>query len=157
MAHYPPRATASLPGILFGWVGILRRTVARKSRADARDATRRTLERAEVASFCRNVLAPTLEDLKREWERVGRRVSIYRDASVFHLTVWHERVVEFDYSIRACRKKRSRWKYGLFHAAAAPYYVETSKVYTLAEIRRTNRDKLARQIVEQYRRAVLSR
>lgn len=117
-------------------------------------AARRAHERREVAAFCAKVVSPALEDLKQEWERLGRSVSVCRDASIFHITVWHDRLVEFEYSVAACRRRRARQRVDRVHPEAITYTVEPKRVYTLSEIRRTDRHKFARQIAEQYRRGL---
>lgn len=142
---------------MFHWAQVLRRAVQSKHRADGRQASRRSQERAEVAAFCGKVVVPALQELQQEWERLGRRVSVCRDATIFHITVWHDRMVEFHYTIAACRRKRRFRRYGYVHPEATTYQVEAQRVYALSEIRRTGRHTFAKQIAEQYRQSMLTR
>lgn len=141
---------------MFQWTTLLRRAVLNKQHATQRRAVRRAEERREVAAFCSKVVTPALHDLQAEWERLGRRVSVCRDATIFHVTVWHDRMVEFQYSIAACRRKR-RQRIGYVHPEATRYKVDVQRVYELSDIRRTDRHKFAKQVAAQYRHSLLSR
>lgn len=142
---------------MFSLADRLRRAVLSKRRAEEERTSLKEREQREVAEFCANVIAPTLEEMKREWEQLGRKVSLYQDATIFHVTVWHERIMEFDYSIEACRRKRRSRRYGFVHPEAMTYKVESRRVYSVREIRRTDRKKFAKQLAEQYRQSLLSR
>lgn len=133
------------------WVGNARARVGEwRSR-------RRSDERREVARFCAKVIAPALRQLSDDWQRVGRSVSVQRNAMTFHITVWYERVVEFQYSVGASRRKPHFPSQANVHLSATTYVVEPQKVYALREIRRTDRHRFARQMIEQYRRSLATR
>ena len=136
---------------LTGWME------AARSRLAERRARRRTEERREVARFCAKVVGPALQQLAADWQRVGRSVSVQRDAMTFHVTVWYERMVEFQYSVGASRRKPRFPNQGDVHLSATTYVVAPQKVYALSEIRRTDRHRFARQVIEQYRRSVAAR
>lgn len=140
---------------MFSWTQVLRSAVRSKTLAYDKDTSRRSQEREEVAAFCSKVVAPTLQDLKQEWERLGRTVSVYREATIFHITVWHDRMVEFQYSVAACRRKRRSRRYAYVHPEATTYSVEPKRVYSLGEIRRTDKHKFAKHIAAQYRQRIL--
>ena len=141
---------------MFDWIRLIRRAVLTRRRAEDRQARRRAHERQEVAAFCTKVVAPTLQEMQQEWERLGRKVSIYRDATIFHITVWHDRMVEFQYSFAACRRKPRR-SLDHVHPEATTYLVDVQRVYALSEIRRTDRHKFAKQIAALYRQSLQAR
>lgn len=138
------------------WTRLLRRAVLSKHRAEEQQILRRSMERREVAAFCAKVVEPALQELQQEWERLGRRVSVCRDATIFRITVWHDRMVEFQYSIAACRRRRHR-RFGYVHPEAMTYSVDVERVYELSDIRRTDRHKFAKQIAAQYRQSLQAR
>ena len=138
---------------MFNWIRLLRSAVADRRGADEREARRRARERQEVAAFCAKVIVPALQDLQQGWERQGRKASICRDGTIFHITVWHERLVEFQYSIAACRRKRRKRRIDYVHPEAMTYEVDVQRVYALGEIRKTGRQKFAKQITAEYQQA----
>lgn len=106
----------------------------------------------EVAAFCSHVLEPALDEIKAEFEKLGRGVSIHRSRTTYHLTVGTNRTVEFAYSIKACRKRRTRWLFDYSTEVAVEYTSDVDKTYDLRDIRRTNRRKVVAQVVGDYRR-----
>lgn len=142
---------------MFHWSQLLRSAIRSRVYAEEKRASRQWQEREEVAAFCSRVVAPALEDLKQELERLGRRVSVYRCERMFHITVWYDQVMEFQYSIAACRRKRRFRRYGYVHPAATTYQVEAKRVYTLSDIRRTDQHRFAKQVAAQYRQSLLAR
>lgn len=142
---------------MFHWANLLRSAVRSKRNIHEERASRQSQERDEVDVFCRSVVAPALEELKQELESLGRRVSVYRCETMFHITVWYDRVVEFNYSIAACRRKRRVRRYGYVHPAATTYQVNAKRIYTLSDIRRTDQHRFAKQVAAQYRQSLLTR
>ena len=129
-------------------------TEAVRARIAGRRLRRRNAERREVARFCTKVVHPVLTQLSAEWRRVGRSVSVQRDAMTFHVTVWYERAVEFQYSVGATRRKPRRPSQSGVHPAATIYVKAPEKLYALSDIRRTDRHRFSREIIEQYRRSL---
>ena len=60
---------------MFSWTLDLRRALVRKERQRDADAERLARERMEVATFCSQVLEPALDDLKAEFEKLGKSVT----------------------------------------------------------------------------------
>lgn len=137
---------------MFSWTWDLRRALDRKERQRHADAVRLAGERREVEAFCSQVLEPALEDIRDELEQLGRTVAIHQTHATYHLTVRNGRTVEFDYSIKACRKRRRRWFYDYASEVAVEYASAVDRTYDLRDIRRINRRKVAAQIIEVYRR-----
>ena len=106
----------------------------------------------EVAAFCSNVLEPALDDIKGEFEKLGRTVAIHRSRTTYHLTVGTDRTVEFAYSIKACRKRRRRWLFDYSSETAVEYSSDVDTTYDLRDIRRTSRSKVVARVIGDYRK-----
>ena len=137
---------------MFSWTLDLRRALVRKERQRDADAERLARERMEVATFCSQVLEPALDDLKAEFEKLGRAASIHRSRTTYHLTVGTDRMVEFAYSIKACRKRRTRWLFDYSTEVAVEYTSDVDRTYDLRDIRRTSRRKVVAQVIADYRK-----
>ena len=109
-------------------------------------------ERREVEAFCTGVLGPALESIRHELEQYGRTVSIERTRNTYHLAVQHGHGLEFDYSIKACRKRRRRWLYDFAGEVAVEYGSAVDLTYGLRDIRRIDRRKIVAHIMGAYRR-----
>lgn len=141
--------------MFIGWVDSLRRAVWRRHESEIEAALRRQREREAVERFCTEVLAPALDDFKQELERLGRAVAIARTGSVFEVTAWYDRTMEFDFTVRVCRRKRPRTLYGRIYGRSAATSSVPSITYSLREMRRTGRQQVCRQLVRKYRRALM--
>lgn len=137
---------------MFSWTWDLRRAFVRKERQRDADAGRLARERLEVAAFCSHVLEPALDDIKGELEKLGRTVAIHRSRTTYHLTVGTDRKVEFAYSIKVCRKRRTRWLFDYSSEVAVEYTSDVDTTYDLRDIRRTSRKKVAALVIGAYRR-----
>lgn len=139
---------------MFSWTWDLRKVLDRKERQRSADALRLAREREEVAAFLSEVLEPALEQIRCELEPLGRTVAIHRSDGTYHLMVRSGHRVEFDYSIKACRKRRSLWLHDYASEVLVEYAPVADRTYDLREIRRTTRGKVARQVLGDYRKRV---
>lgn len=140
---------------MFIWSSSVGRVLLRRIQAENARRERVALERLHVSRFCAESVVPAMQDLGREFECYGRAVDIRRDGNIVSITVCHQGRVEFRYVVLASRRRPAGKPAGPYRDRAG-YGRDVDRVYSLREARRLGPKAVARHIVAEYRRMVVS-